>query len=78
MDPKVAQATVDTSAAAGQDAGEPLLKVRDLCVHFPLGKHRTLKAVEGVSFDINPGETFASGWRVRFGQDHHGTRHNPP
>ena len=58
MDPKVAQATVDTSAAAGQDAGEPLLKVRDLCVHFPLGKHRTLKAVEGVSFDINPGETF--------------------
>ena len=42
----------------------PLLKVEDLVKHFPLGggvmtKPRTwVKAVDGVSFDLNRGETF--------------------
>ena len=43
--------------------GAPLLAVRDLSVHYPIGrtglfgKRETLKAVDGVSFDIWPGET---------------------
>ncbi|WP_369602940.1 ATP-binding cassette domain-containing protein [Hahella sp. SMD15-11] len=43
---------------------EPLLKVRDLKVHFPVDKGGlmrrktvTLKAVDGVSFNVMPGET---------------------
>ena len=44
---------------------EPLLQVRDVCVHFPIPKARDwpwqpipqLKAVDGVSFDLYPGET---------------------
>ncbi|RMF13468.1 MAG: oligopeptide ABC transporter ATP-binding protein OppF [Gammaproteobacteria bacterium] len=43
---------------------EPLLKVRDLKVHFPVEKggllrrrHALLKAVDGVSFNVMPGET---------------------
>jgi oligopeptide transport system ATP-binding protein len=42
--------------------GEPLLSVKDLKVHFPvrgglLGASKSLKAVDGVSFDVFPGET---------------------
>ncbi|MES3004252.1 MAG: oligopeptide/dipeptide ABC transporter ATP-binding protein [Pseudomonadota bacterium] len=45
------------------DTQEPLLSVRDLHVHFNVRgegifpKKRTLKAVNGVSFDLYPGET---------------------
>ncbi|HWD19273.1 MAG TPA: dipeptide ABC transporter ATP-binding protein [Verrucomicrobiae bacterium] len=41
----------------------PLLEVRDLCVHYPVkqgvfNRHpATVKAVDGVSFQISPGET---------------------
>ena len=34
---------------------EPLLEVIDLCVEFPL-RHGTLRAVNGISFTIGPGE----------------------
>ncbi|MBL1523502.1 ABC transporter ATP-binding protein, partial [Klebsiella pneumoniae] len=37
---------------------QPMLQARDLCVEFPLPRRRTLKAVNGVSFDVYPGETF--------------------
>ena len=42
---------------------EPLLQVKDLHVHFPLGsalwgQRRVVKAVDGVSFDIPRGRTF--------------------
>ena len=44
---------------------EPILKVRDIKVHFPIEKAKKwpwdkaplLKAVDGVSFDLYPGET---------------------
>ncbi len=37
---------------------EPLLKVRELTQHFPISRTFTVKAVNGVSFDIYPGETY--------------------
>ncbi|MFC7063852.1 ABC transporter ATP-binding protein [Halobacillus seohaensis] len=37
---------------------EKMLQVRNLKKHFNLGKGKTLKAVDGVSFDIYKGETF--------------------
>jgi oligopeptide/dipeptide ABC transporter ATP-binding protein len=53
-----------TPAAAG--AGEPLLEVRDLVKHFPLGGRGlfaradgVVRAVDGVSLDVFPRETLA-------------------
>ena len=37
---------------------EPLLKVTDLNQHFRVSRTFTVKAVNGVSFDIYPGETY--------------------
>jgi oligopeptide/dipeptide ABC transporter ATP-binding protein len=42
-------------SAAG--SGEPLLEVEDLRVHFPIGHHEVVKAVDGVSFTLRRGET---------------------
>lgn len=47
------------------EARHPLLSVRDLQVHFqikdahgwPWSRRRALKAVNGISFDLYPGET---------------------
>jgi peptide/nickel transport system ATP-binding protein/oligopeptide transport system ATP-binding protein len=36
----------------------PLVEVRDLHVAFPAGRRETLKAVDGLSFDVHAGETF--------------------
>jgi oligopeptide transport system ATP-binding protein len=36
----------------------PLLKVENLKQHFEISKKFTVKAVDGVSFDIHPGEVF--------------------
>ena len=51
-------------AQSAQQLRTPLLSVRDLHVHFkvrgdgwPWSAGRTLKAVNGVSFDVHPGET---------------------
>jgi oligopeptide transport system ATP-binding protein len=37
---------------------EPLLRVRDLKQYFRVSRNYTVKAVDGVSFDIFPGETY--------------------
>ena len=37
---------------------EPLLKVEDLKQHFKMNRNYTVKAVDGVSFSIWPGETY--------------------
>ncbi|MBR1607747.1 MAG: ABC transporter ATP-binding protein [Clostridia bacterium] len=37
---------------------EPLLQVENLVQHFPVSRSYTVKAVNGVSFYINPGETY--------------------
>lgn len=51
------------SARTGADAQVPLLEVRDLHTHFPvrgglLGQAAAVRAVDGVSFDVRPGEVF--------------------
>jgi len=40
------------------DKTKPLLQVKDLKQHFKVSKNYTVKAVDGVSFDIYPGETY--------------------
>ena len=40
-------------------AGAPLVEVRDLCKHFPVGAGATVHAVENVSLHIGRGETLA-------------------
>jgi len=43
--------------SATNDARLPLVRIDDLKVHFSLGRQRVVKAVDGVSLDILPGET---------------------
>ncbi len=51
-------------ALAAAPTAEPVLRVEDMKVHFPIqvkgglfGRRKPLKAVNGVSFDLRPGET---------------------
>jgi oligopeptide transport system ATP-binding protein len=37
--------------------GEPILRVVEATKHFPAGRGQTVKAVDGVSFEVWPGET---------------------
>ena len=37
---------------------EPILVVKDLKQHFKINRNFTVKAVDGISFDIMPGETY--------------------
>ena len=42
----------------GSPNGQPLLQVKDLKKHFQVGRGATLRAVDGISLEINKGETF--------------------
>ena len=37
---------------------EPILIVKDLKQHFKINRNFTVKAVDGISFEIHPGETY--------------------
>lgn len=39
-------------------AAMPILEARDAAVHFPLGGRRSLRAVDGITFDVHARETF--------------------
>lgn len=40
------------------DQTKPILEVKDLKQYFPISRKFTVKAVDGISFDIMPGETY--------------------
>ena len=50
--------SLDKSAESGADRGAVILQVRDLATHFPV-RNGTVKAVDGVSFDVARGRTLA-------------------
>src|ERR1700674_2973959 len=50
-------ATLTAPGPRPAPAGEPMLRVVDVVKHFHVGVAGSVKAVDGVSFDIMPGET---------------------
>jgi oligopeptide transport system ATP-binding protein len=50
-------ATLEAVAAGSELQPEPILRVVDVVKHFPAGLGGTVRAVDGVSFEIHPGET---------------------
>ncbi|MEV0268838.1 MAG: dipeptide ABC transporter ATP-binding protein [Hamadaea sp.] len=54
---------IEQRGPQGQNSAEPLLKVENLTKHFPvrggglIGAKQVVRAVDGVSFEVRPGET---------------------
>ena len=53
----MSSATLPASTPQAAPAGEPLLRVVDVKKHFNVGVAATVKAVDGVSFEVREGET---------------------
>jgi len=53
----MSSATMTAEAPLPAPAEEPLLRVVDVVKHFPAGVGASVKAVDGVSFDVQRGET---------------------
>lgn len=56
---------------------KPLLEVKGLKQYFPVSRKFTVKAVEDVSFYINPGETYGL-VGIRIGKDDDRAGADPP
>lgn len=61
-----------------QKEREKILEIKNLCMEFPAGKKKTVKALNNVTFDIYKGENFGSGGRERLRKDHLGPYSDPP
>ena len=60
-----------------QKEREKILEIKNLCMEFPAGKKKTVKALNNVTFDIYKGENFGLvGERLR--KDHPGPYSDPP
>ena len=59
MTERPAPDTSEHTAPKTAMAGRPVLEVRDLTMHFPVkgSRNSVVHALDGVSFDLNPGET---------------------
>ncbi|MDQ6878979.1 MAG: ATP-binding cassette domain-containing protein [Candidatus Dormibacteraeota bacterium] len=53
----MATTTVDARSSANPAGARPLVKVENVVKHFPAGLGQSVKAVDGVSFEIREGET---------------------
>lgn len=51
--------STEAAVRSGRETdGRAIISVRDLRIHFPVKRRETLKAVDGVSFNVMPGEVF--------------------
>ena len=57
---------------------EPLVRVTELEIHFPLGGGKVVRAVDGVSLTIDKRRDAGAGRRIRLRQIDTGTRPAPP
>ena len=61
-----------------QKEREKIIEIKNLCMEFPAGKKKTVKALNNVTFDIYKGENFGLvGGRVRLWKVHTGTYSDP-
>lgn len=58
MQSKNAKSAAQSENQAEKSAKTPLLKVENLCQYFKISSNYTVKAVDDVSFEIYPGETY--------------------
>src|SRR5665811_1523914 len=53
----MAEATADVRPSPSPAGAKPLVRVENVVKHFPVGLGQSVKAVDGVTFEIREGET---------------------